>query len=100
MTLSRKGFCGPRAPGHVLIEVGTIALGQQKNGILGRVTQKRGWTIDSCAERTFPIETPGGPFHVKVTSSRRSSRTRSTRRTSSSATSARSSESRFQPPAG
>jgi hypothetical protein len=67
VTLSRKGFCGPRAPGHVVIEVGTIALGQQKNGILDRVTQKRGWVIDSCAERTFPIETPGGPFHVKVT---------------------------------
>jgi hypothetical protein len=67
VTLSRKGFCGPPAPGHVLIEVGTIALGQQKNGILGRTTQARGWTIDSCAERTFPIETPGGPFHVRVT---------------------------------
>ena len=67
VTLSRKAFCGPHAPGHVLIEVGTIALGQQKNGILGRTTQARGWTIDSCAERTFPIATPGGPFHVRVT---------------------------------
>ena len=67
VTLSRKGFCGPHAPGHVLIQVGTIALGQQRDGILGRVTQQRGWVIDSCAERTFPIETPGGPFHVKVT---------------------------------
>ena len=67
VTLSRRGFCGPKAPGRVLIEVGTIALGQQRNGILGRVTQRRGWVIDSCAERTFPIPTPGGPFHVKVT---------------------------------
>ena len=67
VTLSRKGFCGPHAPGHVEIDVGTIALGQQKDGILGRTTQRRGWTIDSCAERTFPIATPGGPFHVKVT---------------------------------
>ena len=67
VTLSRKGFCGPPAPGHVEIEVGTIALGQQKDGVLGRTTQRRGWTIDSCAERTFPIATPGGPFHVKVT---------------------------------
>jgi hypothetical protein len=23
--------------------------------------------IDSCAERTFPIQTPGGPFHVRIT---------------------------------
>jgi hypothetical protein len=67
VTLSRKGFCGPHAPGHVLIQVGTVALGQQRNGILDRVTQQRGWVVDSCAERTFPIETPGGPFHVKVT---------------------------------
>jgi len=67
VTVSRKGFCGPHAPGNVLIEVGTVKLGQQKDGILDRVTQRRGWTIDSCAERTFPIETPGGPFHVKVT---------------------------------
>jgi len=67
VTVSRKGFCGPPAPGHVLIEVGTIALGQQKDGVLDRVTQRRGWVIDSCGERTFPITTPGGPFHVKVT---------------------------------
>jgi len=67
VTLSRKGFCGPPAPGRVLIEVGTLALGQQRDGVLGRVTQRRGWVVDSCAERTFPIETPGGPFHVKVT---------------------------------
>jgi hypothetical protein len=66
VTLSRKGFCGPKAPGRVLIDVGTIALGQQRNGILGRATQRRGWVIDSCAERTFPIPTPGGPFHVRV----------------------------------
>jgi hypothetical protein len=67
VTLSRKGFCGPHAPGHAVIQVGTVALGQQKNGVLDRVTQERGWVIDSCAERTFPIATAGGPFHVKVT---------------------------------
>jgi hypothetical protein len=67
VTLSRKGFCGPHAPGHVDIDVGTIKLGQQKDGILDKVTQSRGWVIDSCAERTFPIQTPGGPFHVRIT---------------------------------
>ena len=67
VTLSRKGYCGPPAPGHVVIEVGTLALGPQKNGVLDHVTQGRGWTIDSCAQRTFPIATPGGPFHVTVT---------------------------------
>lgn len=67
VTLSRKGFCGPPAPGRVLIEVGTLALGPQRDGVLGRITQRRGWVVDSCAQRTFPIETPGGPFHVKAT---------------------------------
>ncbi|MEO5634465.1 hypothetical protein [Gaiella sp.] len=66
VTLSRKAFCGPRAPGRVLIEVGTMALGQQKNGVIDKVTSRNGWVVDSCAERTFPIPTPGGPFHVKV----------------------------------
>jgi hypothetical protein len=66
VTVSRKGFCGPHAPGRVVIDVGTIALGQQKDGILDKVTQSRGWVVDSCAERTFPIPTPGGPFHVRV----------------------------------
>ena len=52
----------------MLIEVGTIALGPAAGReSSGAVTQQRAWVIDSCAERTFPIETPGGPFHVKVT---------------------------------
>jgi hypothetical protein len=67
VTLSRKGFCGPKAPGRVLIEVGTLGLGPERTGVIRRVTERRGWVVDSCAERTFPIATPGGPFHVKVT---------------------------------
>ncbi len=67
VTLSRKAFCGPKAPGRVLIEVGTLGLGPERNGVIDRVTERRGWVVDSCAERTFPIPTPGGPFHVKVT---------------------------------
>jgi len=67
VTLSRQAFCGPKAPGRVLIEVGTLGLGPQRDGVIDRVTQRRGWVVDSCARRTFPIATPGGPFHVKVT---------------------------------
>ena len=67
VTLSRKAFCGPKAPGRVVIEVGTLGLGPERNGAIDRVTEQRGWVVDSCAERTFPIATPGGPFHVKVT---------------------------------
>ena len=60
-----------------------------------RHASERGWTIDSCAERTFPIETPGGPFHVKVTITPPfQPSTRRSRGTSSGATSAPSSASR------
>ena len=67
VTLSRKAFCGPHAPGRVLIEVGTLGLGPQRDGVIDRVTARQGWIVDSCAERTFPMSTPGGPFHMKVT---------------------------------
>jgi hypothetical protein len=66
VTLSRKAFCGPRAPARVVMETGTMALGQQKNGVIDKLTDRRGWIVDSCAERTFAIPTPGGPFHVKI----------------------------------
>lgn len=66
VTLSRKGFCGPRAPGRVLIEVGTLGLGPQNDGVIDKVTARQGWIVDSCSQRTFPLPTPGGPFHVKV----------------------------------
>lgn len=66
VTLSRKAFCGARAPGRVLIEVGTLGLGPQKDGVIDKVTARQGWIVDSCSQRTFPVPTPGGPFHVKV----------------------------------
>lgn len=62
----RRAFCGPKAPGRVRIDLGTLGLGPEKNGVIDRITESRGWVIDSCGERTFPIETPGGPFHVTV----------------------------------
>jgi hypothetical protein len=66
VTLSRKAFCGPKAPGRVRIDLGTMGLGPEKNGVIERITGSRGWVVDSCTERTFPIRTPGGPFHVSV----------------------------------
>jgi hypothetical protein len=66
VTLSRTGFCGPKAPGRVLIDLGTLGLGPERNGVIDRVTERRGWVVDSCGERTFEIPTPGGPFHVTV----------------------------------
>jgi hypothetical protein len=66
VTLSRMAFCGPKAPGRVRIDLGPLGLGPEKNGVISRITQSRGWIVDSCTERTFPIVTPGGPFHLTV----------------------------------
>jgi hypothetical protein len=43
-----------------------MGLGPEKNGVIDRITESRGWVVDSCGERTFSIATPGGPFHVTV----------------------------------
>jgi hypothetical protein len=67
VTLARTFCSTKRAPGRVLIEVGTLGLGPERNGVIQRVTARRGWIVDSCSKaRTFPIPTPGGPFHVKI----------------------------------
>jgi hypothetical protein len=67
VTVSKKGFCGKNVPGKVLIQVGPLALGQQGNGVIQRVTQERRWVVNSCQEKTFTIPAPPPPFHVEVT---------------------------------
>ncbi len=67
VTVSKKGWCGKNVPGKVLIQVGPLALGQQRNGILQSVTQERRWVANSCKEQTFTIPAPAPPFHVEVT---------------------------------
>lgn len=67
VTISKKGWCGKNVPGKVLIQVGTLALGQQRNGVLQRVTAERSWVVNSCDEKTFAIPAPPPPFHVEVT---------------------------------
>jgi len=66
VTVSKKGWCGKNVPGKVRIQVGTLALGQQRNGVLERVTAERRWVVNSCEEKTFTIRAPPPPFHVDV----------------------------------
>jgi len=66
VTVSKKGWCGKNVPGKVTIQVGTLALGQQRNGVLDRVTAERRWVVNSCEEKTFTIPAPPPPFHVDV----------------------------------
>ena len=69
--VARTGWCpsDPKAdvPGRVEIDVGTLELGEQKNGVIDQLTERRGWIVAGCADRTFAIPTPRPPFHVKVT---------------------------------
>jgi hypothetical protein len=67
VTVSKKGFCGANVPGKVLIQIGPLALGQQGNGVLQRVTAQRRWVANSCEEETFTMPAPRPPFHVEVT---------------------------------
>lgn len=67
VTVSKKGWCGKNVPGKVRIRIGPLALGQQRNGVLGRATDERRWVANSCQEKTFTLAAPKPPFHVEVT---------------------------------
>jgi hypothetical protein len=67
VSVSRKGACGaPIRPGRVLIRVGKLVKGQDKQPHLGRVTAVRRWRVAPGAERQFVIPTPRPPFRVEV----------------------------------
>lgn len=69
--IARTGWCpsDPKAdiPGNVRISVGTLVLGDDGAGTIGKRTELRGWIVRGCSDRTFAIPTPPPPFHVRVT---------------------------------
>jgi len=66
VTVSKKAWCGTNVPGKVLIQIGPLALGQQRNGVLQRATAEERWVVNSCEEKTFTLPAPAPPFHVSV----------------------------------
>jgi hypothetical protein len=66
VTVSKKAWCGTNVPGKVLIQIGPLALGQQRNGVLQRATAEERWVANSCEEKTFSLPAPPPPFHVSV----------------------------------
>src|SRR5262249_52412500 len=67
VSVSRRGACGaPIRPGHVLIRVGKLVKGEDKQPHLGPVTAVRRWVVAAGAERQFVIPTPRPPFRVEV----------------------------------
>jgi hypothetical protein len=67
ISLSRAAaFGAPIKPGRVLIQVGKLIRGGDRQPHLGRVTAERRWTIAAGAKRSFVIPTPKPPFRVEV----------------------------------
>jgi hypothetical protein len=65
--LSRAAARGaPIAPGRVVLRVGTLIKGRDKQPHLGRVTRTIRWTIRAGDSRTFAIRAPAPPFRVEV----------------------------------
>ncbi|MET0939461.1 MAG: hypothetical protein ABWY51_09600, partial [Gaiellaceae bacterium] len=65
--LGRWAWGGPDKPGSVLIRVGTLVKGADKQPHIGEVTASRRWTIHSLSRATFVIPAPAPPFRVEVT---------------------------------
>jgi hypothetical protein len=65
--VSRAGWCSSKdIPGNVLIAVGPLALGPERNGVVGRVTQLRAGKIGACGQLRYTIPAPPAPFAVEV----------------------------------
>ena len=65
--VSRVAWHGPDKPGRVLIRVGTLVKGADRQPHLGRLTARRRWVVHSGTHRRFFIPAPRAPFRVEVT---------------------------------
>lgn len=68
VTVSRKGWTGPNAPGNVTVSVGTLVVGADRQPALGKVLQTRTWVAASGVKKVFTIPVPAPPFRVEIES--------------------------------
>jgi hypothetical protein len=67
VTVSRAGARGaPIRPGNVVIRLGRLVKGADRQPQLGRVLAVRRWAVPAGGRRVFAIPTPGPPFRVEV----------------------------------
>jgi hypothetical protein len=66
VTVGRVGTTGEDAPGRVVISVGTLVIGVDKQPQMGAVLELRTWTVHNGQQRTFVIPTPPPPFRVQA----------------------------------
>ena len=67
VSVSRAAAQGaPIKPGHVIIRLGTLVRGSDRQPGIGHVTAFRRWIVAAGAHRTFTIPTPRPPFRIEV----------------------------------
>jgi hypothetical protein len=64
--VSRAEWGGPSDPSPVHILVGTLAIGQDRQPHVGKVTARRDWVVNSRLQKVFTLPTPGPRFAVQV----------------------------------
>ncbi len=67
VVLSRKAWCGKDKRGNVLVRLGTLAVGVDRQPTIGQVVDEQSWVIHSCQEKEFVLPTPPSPWLVEVT---------------------------------
>lgn len=66
ITVSRAAWRGPDKPGNVVVRVGTLVKGPDKQPAMGRVAEVRRFVIHSGQQRTFVLPTPPPPIRADV----------------------------------
>jgi hypothetical protein len=67
--LSRETFCPTPAvtlPGEMTVRIGPIAVGEDKQPALGRVTASETRYVPACASREFVLPVPDGPWRIEL----------------------------------
>jgi hypothetical protein len=66
VNVSRAAWKGPDKPARVIVTLGTLVKGPDRQPAIGKVLAVRRWTIHSGQERRFVIPVARPPFRVEV----------------------------------
>jgi hypothetical protein len=66
VSISRDAWRGPDKPGNVVIRLGKLIRGSDRQPHLGRILAVRRWVVHSGLQRVFSIPTPKPPFRIEV----------------------------------
>ncbi len=67
VTLSRRASCGlgPKRS-NVVVRVGPLKIGDDRQPALARVTDERTYSLKDCTDQSFYLRPPPGPWRVEV----------------------------------